>query len=84
MRQVQITELTEEIAFAEKAARVFAESPTLVTYTETDIVPGCFFAVRWGLGEDCVVVLKLDDDHIPTNYAQLIRRFQAPKKEGKL
>lgn len=73
MRMVYASEIDAEIAFARKAATHFAEHPEHHTYTGADIVPGCFFAIRWGLGDDCVVVLKLDESHIPTNYQSLIR-----------
>ena len=76
MRQVRIDEINEEIAFAEKAAKYFAEHKEVSTYTESEIVAGCFFAVRWGLGDDCVVVIKLDDLHEPKNYANLVRKHQ--------
>ena len=76
MRQVRVDELNEEIAFAEKAAKKFAENNELSTLTESEILPGCLFAVRWGLDNDCVVVLKIDECHEPKNYSNLVRKYQ--------
>jgi len=73
MKQVQVSEVEEEIAFAKKAATAFAKDPSLATFRDKDLGPGCLMALRWGLGEDCVVVVKLHDDHIPTNYANLVK-----------
>ena len=76
MRTVYPTEVEGELAFAHKAAAHFAREPKHSTYTDGDIEPGCFLAIRWGLCEDCVVVVKLDDAHVPTNYAEITRQFQ--------
>lgn len=73
MRAVYASDLEDEMAFAKKAAAHFAGHPEHTTYTDGEIVQGAFLAIRWGLGEDCVVVVKLDDSHIPTNYMELIR-----------
>ena len=72
MRMVYASEIDAEISFARKAAAHFAKHPEHSTYTGADIEPGCFLAIRWGLMEDCVLVVKLDETHIPTNYAQLV------------
>jgi hypothetical protein len=72
----RMTRVSEELArlqFAEKAAAHFAAHPEHWTFTDGDIVPGCLFAVRWGLGKDCVLVLKLDDYELPVNFQEIIR-----------
>jgi hypothetical protein len=76
MRAVYASDVDEEMAFARKAAAHFAAHPEHSTYTDGDIEPGCFLAIRWGLGEDCVVVVRLDDRHVPTNYMELVRAAQ--------
>ena len=76
MRAVYSSDIKGELEFAEKAAANFAAHPKHSTYTDGEIVPGCFFAVRWGMGEDCVLVLKIDEYHVPTNYQNLVRDFQ--------
>jgi len=62
----------EEIAFAKRAAACFLEKPNVCTYTDGEILPGCLIALRWGLGDDCVLVLKLDESHTPANYHELV------------
>lgn len=76
MRQVEIDEINEELAFARMAAKRFAENKNISTVTESEIVPGCLLAIRWGLFDDCVVVVKLDENHIPTNYTNLVRKYE--------
>ena len=73
MRMVHLAEINEEKDFALRAANHFANNPTWFTFTDEQIVPGCLFAIRYGIGNDCVVVLKLDDFHEPANYQQLIK-----------
>lgn len=76
MRSVYASEIEEEMSFARAAAAHFAKHPEHSTYTGQDIEPGCFLAIRWGLGNDCVVVVKLDELHVPTNYMEIVREFQ--------
>jgi hypothetical protein len=76
MRMVYTGQIEDELAFARKAAAHFASEPRHSTYTDGEIQPGCFLAIRWVLGDDCVVVVKLDDAHVPTNYAEIVRQFQ--------
>jgi hypothetical protein len=76
MRMVYIGDEREQQEFAERAAKKFAGNEDLTTYTDEDIAPGCLFALRWGLGDDCVVVFKLDDFHVPTNYQELVKKFK--------
>ena len=69
--------------FAKDAAKHFAENPSHSSYG--DIKPGSLIALRWGLVDDCVLVLKLNSEHIPVNYQQLIKTVPAEetaKKEG--
>jgi hypothetical protein len=73
MRQVHESALLEELAFAKRAAEKFAAEPGVSSFTDSEIERGAFLALRWGLGDDCVLVLKLDDIHTPTIYAQQVR-----------
>jgi hypothetical protein len=72
MRTIYLTEHNDEIDFANRAAKAFAHDRSLYTYTDGPITAGCFFAVVWGLNRDCVLVLKIDENHEPTNYAEII------------
>ena len=81
MRMVKVDDEMEQIRFAEKAARYFALHPTIKSYTESDISRGCLLALRWGLDDDCVLVLKLDDNFEPTNYQNIISVKHGEVKE---
>ena len=59
---------TERQEFAKRAAACFAKDPRKWTYTDGDIREGCLFAMRFGLGNDCVVVFRLDPEYEPVNY----------------
>lgn len=72
MRIIYLSEQDEQVAFAQKAAAHFTAHPEARTYSDGNIAPDCFFAVRWGAGDDCVAVLKLDPCHEPVIYAQLV------------
>lgn len=60
MITVKVEEEMERIRFADRAARYFALHPECQSFSDADISPGCLLALRWGLGDDCVLVLKLD------------------------
>lgn len=72
MHHTTIKDEQDRIDFVTRAAKRFAREPELKTYTDGDIEPGCLFAVRWGLGNDCVLVFKLDELFTPINYGQVI------------
>lgn len=75
MKMVTASDVEEELQFAKDAAKAFAEDPSISTWRKAEIKPGIFMALRWGMGEDCVVVIKLDENHIPTNYQNLVKEF---------
>ena len=58
--------------FATKAARHFEANPTHQSFG--DIAPGNWLALRWGLGDDCVLVIKQHESEQAANYQQIIRR----------
>ena len=60
--------------FARAAAAAFAKDPMAETYgTATPIDASKYIAVRWGMANDGVLVLKLDMDFEPTFYRGIIR-----------
>ena len=61
--------------FAKIAAKSFANNDKYITFTDSDIKAGCLFAMRSGLGNDCVVVFRLDEDFEPINYQQLVKQY---------
>lgn len=74
MRMTTAWEELELIRFVERASEDFEAHPEHITYTDGEIVPGCLFAVRWGLGKDCVLVFKLDEFFQPVNYQNVITK----------
>ena len=77
IRQVKKEDVLRIVEFVEEAAHHFEAHPDHTTYTRGDIEPGCLFALRWGMFEDCVVVFKLAEDFEPLNFTQAI-----PRKPG--
>ncbi len=73
MRWINLRAQDEEVAFAKKAADYFGKDPKCRTFTDGEIKPGCLFAIRWGGGDDCVAVFKLDESHEPTCYENIIK-----------
>jgi len=72
MRIVYIAHAREEHAFAEKAAAHFAAHPEHTSYTDGAIKSGVFLALRWGLHERAVAVMRIDAEHEPVIYGDLI------------
>lgn len=75
MKHIYMSDEEERQAFARKAAAWFVKHPEHRTYTDGEILPGKWFASKWGLDENCVVVFKIDADHGVTNYQELMREF---------
>lgn len=82
MRMTYVSTELEQIEFARKAAEDFALHPKHWSFTDGPIEPGALLALRWGLGDDCVLVLKLDDSFTPANYQQLVREFPTTPPES--
>jgi hypothetical protein len=71
-KMAYVEDEVKQIEFAKVAAKHFEEHPEHSSFG--DIKPGGFLDLRWGMGEDCVYVLKIDETHIPTIYQQIISR----------
>lgn len=71
MQMIRLSDQQERNAFALKAATWFTNHPE--HYTFGDLEPGSWFGMRFGVGEDCVVVFRIGDEE-PVNYQQLIRK----------
>jgi hypothetical protein len=69
---VYVDDERARIAFAERAARRFQAHPEYWTFSDGELAPGELLALRWGLGDDCVLVLRIGED-TPVNYQQLVR-----------
>lgn len=70
-----ITEQQQKLDFARAAALHFANNPKHWTYTAAEVETGAYLALRWGLGDDCVLVLRIGDE-VPVIYSQAIRHVQ--------
>lgn len=73
MKMIHMVDAEEAQAFVKEAADYFAKHPEKSSFTTKHIVPGCYFALRWGGGDDCVLLFKLDENFEPTVYQQAIR-----------
>lgn len=74
MRMTYASRERETIEFAEKAARHFKAHPKCWTYSSGELAEGdCLLALRWGCGDDCVVVVKLDEYFGAINFQELVR-----------
>lgn len=58
---IKLHELDERKQFALSAAQYFADNSDKYSYSEGCLQEGELLALRWGLGEDCVLVLKIDE-----------------------
>ena len=74
MKMVDLKEQEAMVEFAKKAAKDFKAHPEHTTYTLADITCGCFFAMRWGMLDDGVLVFKVDENFEPVNFAGLIKQ----------
>lgn len=81
-RVVYLADLHEEQAFAERAAKAFLDEPKMYSFTDGDIKPGVYLAIRWGLHDRAVLVLKLAEDHTPLIYGDLIPMVAAKGGAG--
>ena len=72
MRLTTFEEEKEISDFAKQAARAFKHNSDL-EYFGT-LKKGNLFAMRWGIMEDCVLVIKLDSDFEPVNFQNIVER----------
>lgn len=76
MRMSNLEEQQEKLDFVKEAAEFFKSNPSYTSYTSGRIVPGCLFALRFGLGSDCVVVFRVDENWPVENFTQVISKEQ--------
>ncbi|QYW06526.1 hypothetical protein uan_114 [Pseudomonas phage UAntarctica] len=75
MRMSRLEEEVERQEFAKTAAKHFAENPNHWTYAKGNPTPGEWLALRWGGGNDCVVVLRVSATDPIVNYQEIIREY---------
>jgi hypothetical protein len=71
-RHTTVSDETARMDFAKNAAAHFAANPKHSSFGE--IAPGELIALRWGLGDDCVLVLRIDAFEEAVIFAQIIKR----------
>lgn len=69
---VRVSELEEDIAFVKEASEHFSKNAHITSFGV--IAPGERFALRWGLGDDCVLVLNLDEHKVSKVYHNTIKK----------
>lgn len=69
-RMTNIREEEEKVCFVKEAAKNFADNPEHSSYGE--LKPESLLALRWGLCDDSVLLLKLDDEFRPEVYQKAI------------
>lgn len=74
MRMTYVSQELDRVEFAKKAAEYFAKDPKNRSYGE--LTPGSLIGIRWGMGDDCVLVLKLDEDFEPVNFQQAVKHVE--------
>lgn len=72
MKTTSMSKTEEEIKFAKDAAMCFANKPEIFSYSGVGgIMKGELLALRWGLFDRSVLVLRISDDDEPTVYRDL-------------
>ena len=74
-RATTVQEETDRMIFAQEAAEHFAKHPEHWTYSKDELASGVLLALRWGLGNDCVLVLRVADE-LPVIFGQIIKKGQ--------
>jgi hypothetical protein len=72
VRSTSLSKESERAAFVEKAAAHFAANKA--NWSFGNIMRGEYLALRWGMGDDCVLVIKQDENEIAVNYGQAIQK----------
>ena len=71
MVMTHLDEEKDRLAFVEKVIENFSINTKHCTYG--DLTPGSLFALRYGLGNDCIVIFQISDEE-PRNYQNVIPR----------
>ena len=69
-----IKEQKDILEFVERASKCMKNNAGINTYTDSGhLDKGELFAIRWGLGNDCIYVFKIDESFEPINFQQALR-----------
>jgi hypothetical protein len=61
--------------FVSLAKAAFEKNEKLATFTIGEIENGCLFAVKWGSGDDCILVFQLNSGFEPRIYQHVMDGF---------
>lgn len=65
-----LAEEKERQEFAIKAAVAFSKDPNVATFSITELCPGALLAIRWGLLDRSVLIVKIEGE--PVCYRDII------------
>jgi len=74
MIMTYIDDETDILNFVQVASEHFSTHHKHTTFTLEDITPGCLMALRYGGGNDCIVVFRLSDKYEVINFQQCIKQ----------
>ena len=70
-----LNEQEQQLAFVKEAIDYFNSHEKIYTYGSLE--KGSLFAMRWGMMDDCVLLLKLDEEFTRINYQNCLERSKA-------
>jgi hypothetical protein len=71
-RNTTVEAENEKLDFVQEAISKFDKNAGLASVG--DLAPGSYFAIRHGLGNDCLLVFRLDPEHEPEIFADCLDR----------
>ena len=75
MKMTSFKDLDDKVSFATAAKDHFRHNPKSITFSKHgQPEPGEFYAVRFGLDNDCVVIFKIDEYEEILNFQNCIPR----------
>lgn len=69
-RTTSIEDEEARVAFVKEAARMFKADERLATFG--DLTPGSLLAIRWGMHDRSIMVVKLDAEDTPSVFRDAI------------
>lgn len=77
MRQYYQYKEDEKLTFANEAKVYFESHPESITYGKEGPQQGKFYALRWGMDQNCILVFKIDEYDEIVNYCEFIDKAKA-------
>lgn len=75
MRMLTMSEELKKLRFVTEAKKYMNSRPKCYSYGVLE--PGEYFAMRFGLGDNCLVVFRIDPDCNIENYQQILDRKES-------